>query len=853
MLSVSGLLPRRLGRIKSLDINQKNIFSSSTSNFPLLLVTERSSLMAFLLALPLSCNLFSLLRMVFFMVFVSANAPLSAPTDTIYPGQSLTGSQTIISKEGNFELGFFSPGKSSNFYIGIWYKKISKQTVIWVANREKPVLNTSSAELKLSDDGHLVLLDNFKNFIWSSNSTRQTSNYTSAVLLDNGNLILRDLSNNSTVTWQSFDHPTDTFVPGSWIGMNKITGEYQTLTSWKNSEDPSPGYFSETIDPSGTSEFFLEWNKTIKYWRSGLWTGHYFAAVPILPEMKPHTIVTVTYVDNKERRYTTCFYRDPSSSKITRQVMDVAGQIKQFVWMDDLKDWALFFSRPSLKCDIYFLCGPFGVCDEKSSLVCGCAHGFQPASLRDWQLNDWSSGCERKTKLHCSGNISDEKVGFLKMPNMLLPSNYVHLSVYSLEDCRSACLSNCSCSAYTYNGSGCLTWNEELRNLQQLYDGDDRAQTIYVRLAASDLPSSSDDNKRSIIIICIAVVSGVGAVLCALLCLALRCRRKMFISIKKEGEGPLIRFTYAELQYMTKNFSEKLGVGGFGSVFKGAVPDSNAIAVKRLEGVQQGEKQFRTEVSTLGFIQHINLINLRGFCSEGNNKLLVYDFMQNGSLDSRLFNENCEVLSWRTRYEIIQGIARGLAYLHENCRECIVHCDIKPENILLDEKNCPKLADFGMAKLIGKDFSRVLTTMRGTIGYLAPEWISGLPITPKADVYSFGMMLFEIISGRRNRIPEFDFTFFPAWAASKISQGEVLVLLDERLKGDVAIEELVIVSRIASWCIQDSESHRPSMGQIVLILENIAEVNVPPVPGSLKELAENKDLESDVYYSATLS
>lgn len=304
---------------------------------------------------------------------------------------------------------------------------------------------------------------------------------------------------------------------------------------------------------------------------------------------------------------------------------------------------------------------------------------------------------------------------------------------------------------------------------------------------------------------------------------------------------------------MTKNFSEKLGGGGFGSVFKGTLPNSNAIAVKRLEGVQQGEKQFRTEVSTLGFIQHINLINLRGFCSEGNMKLLVYDFMQNGSLDSLLFNENCKELNWRTRYEIILGIARGLAYLHENCRECIIHCDIKPENILLDEKNCPKLSDFGMAKLIGKDFSRVLTTVRGTIGYLAPEWISGLPITPKADVYSFGMMLFEIISGRRNRSHEFEFVFFPAWAAAKISEGEVLVLLDNRLKCDVVIEELVTVSRIASWCIQDSESQRPSMGQIVQILEKVAEVNVPPVPRSLQELTENKDSESDVYYSAALS
>ncbi|MBA0688989.1 hypothetical protein Goari_006741, partial [Gossypium aridum] len=163
------------------------------------------------------------------------------------------------------------------------------------------------------------------------------------------------------------------------------------------------------------------------------------------------------------------------------------------------------------------------------------------------------------------------------------------------------------------------------------------------------------------------------------------------------------------------------------------------------------EKQFRTEVSTIGTIQHVNLVRLRGFCSDGARKLLVYDYMPKGSLDAHLVHEsNSDALDWKTRYQIALGTARGLVYLHEKCRDCIIHCDIKPENILLDAEFCPKVADFGLAKLVGRDFSRVLTTMKGTRGYLAPEWISGVAITPKADVYSYGMMLFEIVSGRRN-------------------------------------------------------------------------------------------------------
>lgn len=183
---------------------------------------------------------------------------------------------------------------------------------------------------------------------------------------------------------------------------------------------------------------------------------------------------------------------------------------------------------------------------------------------------------------------------------------------------------------------------------------------------------------------------------------------------------------------------------------KGILPDTTPAAVKKLEGLRQGEKQFRTEVSTIGNIHHINLIRLLGFCSEGAKRLLVYEFMPSGSLDKHLFGDRSLLLSWRTRYQISIGIAKGLAYLHEECRDCIIHCDIKPENILLDTSFVPKVADFGMAKLMGRDFSRVLTSMRGTVGYLAPEWISGEAITAKADVFSYGMMLFEIISGKRN-------------------------------------------------------------------------------------------------------
>uniref|UniRef100_A0ACD5TR32 Uncharacterized protein n=1 Tax=Avena sativa TaxID=4498 RepID=A0ACD5TR32_AVESA len=307
--------------------------------------------------------------------------------------------------------------------------------------------------------------------------------------------------------------------------------------------------------------------------------------------------------------------------------------------------------------------------------------------------------------------------------------------------------------------------------------------------------------------------------------------------------GTLVVFSEGHIKKATKSFSEKLGEGGFGCVFKGALPGFPLVAVKKLKGIAQGEKQFRAEVQTVGVIQHVNLVRLIGFCVQGRTRLLVYEYMENGSLNSHLFSESSARLTWDLRYRIALGIARGLAYLHEECKDCIIHCDMKPDNVLLDAEFCPKIADFGMAKLLGRDFSRALTAMRGTIGYLAPEWISGLPITHKADVYSYGMMLLEIISGQRNATNHVEgkYTSFPIFAAIKVNEGDTMCLLDPTLEGQAGIEQLNRACRIACWCIQDAEDHRPMMGQVVRMLEGVMEVEIPPIPRSFQNYVRMAD------------
>ncbi|XP_037421048.1 G-type lectin S-receptor-like serine/threonine-protein kinase At2g19130 [Triticum dicoccoides] len=316
--------------------------------------------------------------------------------------------------------------------------------------------------------------------------------------------------------------------------------------------------------------------------------------------------------------------------------------------------------------------------------------------------------------------------------------------------------------------------------------------------------------------------------------------------------GGIVAFRHTDLVRATKSFSEKLGGGGFGSVYKGVFNDSTSIAVKRLDGARQGEKQFRAEVSSIGLIQHINLVKLIGFCCEGDHRLLVYEYMLNGSLDGHLFktsNGNVAVLNWNIRYQIALGVARGLSYLHQGCRKCIIHCDIKPENILLDASFVPKVADFGLAAFVGRDFSRILTSFRGTVGYLAPEWLTGVAITPKVDVYGFGMVLFEIISGRRNSSPETSYNtssknsdqnidYFPVQAISKLHGGDLKSLVDPRLHGVFNLEEAETVCKVACWCIQDNEFDRPTMGEVVRVLEGQQDIDVPPMPRLLAAITE---------------
>uniref|UniRef100_A0A2N9IH59 Protein kinase domain-containing protein n=1 Tax=Fagus sylvatica TaxID=28930 RepID=A0A2N9IH59_FAGSY len=530
---------------------------------------------------------------------------------------------------------------------------------------------------------------------------------------------------------------------------------------------------------------------------------------------------TVVWVANRDFPVS-----DPSSSALEISEDDLfwkaTGEFNLYVWDEDLRQWNLVWKAIPQLCEILGFCGDFGICNHQKVPLCDCPNGFKPMDPTDWDLYVYSGGCKRRNPLQCTKGGSDN---FFTMPNMHFPEASLHLEVKNIEECKSACLTLCACSAYTYY-DGCRIYLGPFINLQQLSSDHEFGRDFHVRVSASEpVESRNKISKKA------ALIVGVPSVLILVIgiVLAITWRRHSGVGALEEG--------------------------GFGSVFKGILPNSTAIAVKKIRSLEQGEKQFRAEVSTLGAIQHVNILRLRGFCVEASKRFLVYEYMPKGSLESHLFQTVSIILAWKTRYRIAIGTARGLAYLHENCRDCIIHCDIKPENILLDADYDPKVADFGLAKVIGRDFSRVLTTMRGTRGYLAPEWISGEAVTPKVDVFSYGKLLFEILSGRRNvnMLDDEICNYFPARVAIAMNKGEDLrTFLDFQLEGRANMEELTRACKVACWCIQDDPKDRPTMGQVVKILEGVMQVGIPQIPLYFQRLSENPT-EMIVYHETGTS
>ncbi|KAJ7537723.1 hypothetical protein O6H91_11G018600 [Diphasiastrum complanatum] len=666
-------------------------------------------------------------------------------------------------------------------------------------------------------------------------------NVSSMLLQKSGNLILTH--NSGSPIWQSFDHPTDTWMPN----MKFYLGS--SIFASKSPADPAEGRFSFWMLQT-TAEVSV-WNATTEYWTSGVWSGHIWSGIP---EMKYNALYDFFFWNDSGRPYFTWSERNTTMA-LAHFVLDSNGTVSVRSWDSVNGWWYVMWKAPDNPCKVERLCGQNGICKSDSTPFCSCPQGFKPFDPTGWSQGDWSMGCVTNLSSDCK---------YVKEFSFLNNTYYDQGSgvgssarFYSGHDqawCEASCIRDCACLGFSFDGgpSNCSLQYGPLFNGKT---SPDIRQNFFLRVNYMEQSPNNqllpNGRKNKTKIYWIFGLVGCASLLLVVALLLWRIPPRKRFADRQSSEyisGILQKFSYKELQRATGNFSEKLGTGGFGSVYKGCLGDHTIIAVKKLHKLTHGDKDFRTEIRTIGIIQHVNLARLRGFCAEDLHRLLVYEYMPNGSLNTFLFTKPGEqphtVLNWDRRFAIALGTARGIMYLHEECSSCIIHCDIKPENILLDANFCAKVSDFGLAKLMGRELSRVITTMRGTRGYLAPEWLSSLPITAKADVYSYGMTLLEIISGRKNMEVNnscLDKWFFPLWACQQARQGNFSSLVDIKLCGNFHAEQLKIAVLVAIWCIQDEEINRPTMARVVQMLEGTLRVTDPPFPKSLSFFEAEKN------------
>ncbi|KAK1416395.1 hypothetical protein QVD17_32186 [Tagetes erecta] len=695
-------------------------------------------------------------------------------------------------------------------------------SIVWSANRNHPV--GFNAILSFTADGDLVIKDEDGSIAWTTNTAGKS--VVGMNLTHTGNLVLYDDQN--MVVWQSFDHPTDCLLPGQRLFQGQKMKSSVSLTN------SSEGMYYLQVTDVGLFAY-VESNPPQAYY------GKFIDLHSNDTNKKRHIRFLngslSFFIGSSERSDPDDASYIPEASSAQYMQLMPNGHLQVFEWQFDSRNWIVVYDLTAEgivdECSYPLFCGRNAICSANQQCSCPEIEHFRPVKDRQQNL-----GCTENTALTCN---STQDQDFIKLENVTYFTSTADKEGVDMETCKQACLNNCSCKAAFFSIIQMVqleivflpTEIFTMRNDDSGYF----APLAFIKVQndiSSPLPHQIPTPKGSLNHVshrARVVVSTIGSIVLVLVMvigfiLYVVQKRKKDVEMEKEYldqvPGMPTRFSYDELRTATESFSKKLGEGGFGSVFVGSLKDGSKIAVKCLEGLSHIKQSFLAEVQTIGSIHHVNLVRLRGFCTWKSQQFLVYDFMSNGSLDRWIYHGNREhILEWKCRKKIILDIAKGLAYLHEECMQKIIHLDIKPQNILLDEKFNAKVSDFGLSKLIDRNQSQVMTTMRGTPGYLAPEWLSSV-ITEKVDVYSFGIVLLEILCGRPNferSQPEENrhllSVFQKCW-----EQGTLLDIVDNNSE-DMQMNSIEVVEmmKMASWCLQADYTQRPSMSTVVKVLE----------------------------------
>ncbi|OIT08464.1 g-type lectin s-receptor-like serinethreonine-protein kinase lecrk4 [Nicotiana attenuata] len=481
---------------------------------------------------------------------------------------------------------------------------------------------------------------------------------------------------------------------------------------------------------------------------------------------------------------------------------------------------------------------------------CDCPFGY---ILND--PNDKLGGCRRNfSEQDCNHEWREiEAFTFREMLN----SNWFGGDYASYRDvpedwCKQNCLSDCFCVVAIYDQNK-ICWKKRYPLSNGILKPSDGGKAlIKIRKDNSTVGSppppttttpqfQTKRKSQSTLIISGSVLLGSSLFILMLLAVLYVFKFKGKTP-KKRVQYPTVpgvnlrSFSYNELEEATNGFKEELGTGAFSTAYKAVLNDENGkvVAVKKLHKMErEGEQGFEAEVNSISRTNHKNLVQLLGFCNEGQHRLLVYEYMKTGSIADFLFKDSR--LSWSQRVQVAIDTAKGLCYLHEECSTQIIHCDIKPQNVLLDENMIAKIADFGIAKLLRKDQTRTTTKKRGTRGYVAPEWFRNMPITVKVDVYSYGILLLELICCRKSYeqdVANEDEMILVEWACDCYRRKELHLLAGDDEEAIEDIKRFENFLMVAIWCIQENPALRPNMKKVMLMLEGSIDFSVPPDPFS---------------------
>ncbi|KAG0548909.1 hypothetical protein BDA96_01G208200 [Sorghum bicolor] len=766
------------------------------------------------------------------LCFCSLLPPPVSSDSRLLPNKPLTVGSTLISDDGTFALGFFSPSNSTQkhyFYVGIWYNKIPKDNVVWVANRATPVTDPSSATLALTNTSNLVLSSTNSQMLWTANISSASETTAGEATLDNtGNFILR--TSEGVVLWQSFDYPADTLLPGMKFRVThhwRTQHALQRLVSWNGPQDPALGSFSYGADPEEFLRHFI-WNGSRPSWRSPVWSS-YLEVGPYMESIKSTIYLTVSN-DDGEVYMSFGIPGGSSSSTVIKIKMDYSGKIEILIWNSNILEWDVLEAEPSHECSTYGYCGPFGYCDNtEPNATCKCLDSFEPISNKDASNGKLPEGCRRKETL-CEENTS-----FLTLTTMKIPDKFVYVKNRSFDECTAECASNCSCIGYAYANMGtmaingddtrCLLWMGDLIDTEKRIGG----ENLYIRVNRS-----SDKKRSNILKIILPVVSSLLILIFMWLVWTCNSRAKQrnkktwkkiisgVLSISDElGDGKLLSISFREIVLATDKFSSTnmLGHGGFGHVYRGTLECGKTVAVKRLsKGSGQGVLEFRNEVLLIAKLQHRNLVKLLGFCIHGDEKLLIYEYLSNKSLDAFLFNSTRKPsLDWTS-------------LSHQDSRLKIIHRDLKANNILLDDEMSPRISDFGMARIFyGNQQQGNTDRVVGTYGYMSPEYALEGVFSVKSDVYSFGVLVLEIVSGSKiistHMTEDYPNLIARAWSLWK--DGNAKEFVDSSIVDNCSLDETSQCIHIGLLCVQDNPNSRPFMSSILSVLET-GDISLPP-------------------------